>query len=489
MTSAESDHRSSSCSIVIIGASGDLARRKLVPALFSLYCNDLLPDQVCIVGFARTAMSDEAYRELISRHLTCRYEPEAGKCQEKMAAFLKCCHYVCGQYDRAESFERLRDKTIALGNADANTVFYMAIPPSVFVAAAQSIRQSHLCRTGTNDAVAKPWTRVVIEKPFGRDSASSAELTSCLGTLFAEDQTYRIDHYLGKEVIQNLMILRFANLIFEPIWHREYIESISIAWTEKIGCEGRAGYFDNAGIIRDVVQNHLLQILALVTMERPASLAPAHISDEKVNVLRSITPITLDTLRIGQYTAATNGTPLGYLDDPEVPENSITPTYAQSILHIDNDRWGGVPFTLTAGKAVDTNMTEIRVSLKPITNSIFSAYPGAEPNHLVIRVQPNEAIELHVTNKVPGLDYKLGTARLNLHYASEFQAVVPDAYERLLLDVLRGDRSLFIRADELVASWDIVTPALHELEEKRIRPLNYAYGSGGPIADADNGNS
>jgi len=322
---------------------------------------------------------------------------------------------------------------------------------------------------------------VVIEKPFGRDSASSAELLTALSGFFREDQTYRIDHYLGKEVIQNLLILRFANLIFEPVWNRNHIESIAISWGETIGCEGRAGYFDQYGIIRDVVQNHLIQMLALAAMEPPISLDAGHISDEKVKLLECVSPIDPADVVVGQYAASeVEGSPLpGYLDDEEVPDDSRTETYMRAVLHVDNPRWYGVPFHLRAGKALNKKMTEIRVQFKDLPYSIFR-HMDAAANHLVIRVQPDEAIELHVVNKVPGLDMRLGTAALDLHYQSAFARMIPDAYERLLLEVLRGDQSLFLRADELGVAWDIVTPVLHELETRAEQPLPYPYGSAGP---------
>ncbi len=472
-------YRSTPCNIVIIGASGDLTRRKLIPALFSLYCNELLPDQISIIGFARTDLDDQKFRDTIIRFLTCRYEPEQNKCHEKMNDFLDKCVYVSGNYNSIDSFTELKKRINDIGFPDENTLFYMAIPPSIFVESANSIY--HTFTKGSQSQAR--WSRIVIEKPFGRDSESSKKLIDSLSEIFDEEQTYRIDHYLGKEVIQNLMILRFANLIFEPLWNNQFIDSISISWTEKIGCEGRAGYFDNFGIVRDVMQNHLLQIVALVGMERPDNFSAESICDKKVELLRAVNPLELDDITVGQYTKSSlNGkSELGYLEDPDVPNDSITETYARATLSINNDRWQGVPFYLTAGKALSSSMTEIRIEFKTISNSIFNSYGDIKSNSLVIRVQPNEAIELNIINKLPGLDHQLEEAKLNLHYASAFQQIVPDAYERLILDVLRGDRSLFIRADELDASWNIVTPILNRLEQEKIKPKPYAFGSSGPI--------
>ena len=472
------EFRDQPANIVIVGASGDLSRRKLVPALFSLYCNGFLPKQFNLIGFARTPMDDVRYRELMMSSLTCRYVPEANRCDQLMDDFLARCFYHCGNYGDPASFKALHDRLSAQFPEKANNLFYMAIPPSMFSETASSIQQSGL----VHDPSSGYWSRVVLEKPFGRDSASFQELHAALSSIFQEKQTYRIDHYLGKEVIQNLMVLRFANKIFEPIWNRNYIDSVSISWGETLGVEGRAGYFDHYGIIRDVVQNHLIQILALVAMEQPIHNDAEAIRDEKVKLLRCVAPVALDDLVVGQYTAAKfKGQDMpGYMDDPEVPRESLTPTYARCKLHLNNPRWHGVPFLLTAGKALDASMTQIRIKFKPVPYSIFADSTGMAANELVIRVQPNEAIELHVVNKRPGLGMSLERTTLDMLYHRAFSELIPDAYERLLLDVMRGDRSLFLRADELAVSWDIVTSALLALEDQKVHPLPYAFGSKGP---------
>lgn len=470
------DHRQHPCNIVIVGASGDLSRRKLIPALFSLYCNDLLPQRFNIFGFARSQLDDQQFRRAIMANLTCRYVPEAPKCERLMDEFLARCFYHQGSYDDPASFEALHEKVHRMGAQSANALFYMAIPPSIFVSTAESIKPSGLnCDDG-----ADCWTRVVLEKPFGRDSVSSAELLTAIGSLFSEEQTYRIDHYLGKEVIQNLMILRFANVIFEPIWNHRYVDKVTIHWSETIGCQGRAGYFDHYGIIRDVVQNHLIQILALVGMEPPIRFEAEAIRDEKVKLLRCVEAPPMSDVVVGQYQAAEGEAKPGYLDDPEVPSDSITPTYVRTVLWVNNPRWYGVPFHISAGKALDRSVTEIRIRFKSVPYSIFRSHAGLAANELVIRVQPNEAIELQLVNKMPGLALDMRPAALDLFYKEAFTGLIPDAYERLLLDVVRGDRSLFLRADELAAAWEIVTPVLHELEERQVKPQPYAYGSTGP---------
>jgi glucose-6-phosphate 1-dehydrogenase len=475
------DYRDTPCNIVIIGASGDLSRRKLMPALFSLFCNDALPHRFTIFGYARTPMSDEAFREFAMRDLTCRYEADAADCSSLMETFLSHCHYVSGQYDDPAGIHALRDRIREVSTPEANALCYMAIPPSIFFDTARSLDEGGLA----SDLPEGFWSRVVLEKPFGRDSDSSKELISSIASIFEEEQTYRIDHYLGKEVIQNLLTLRFANRIFEPIWNREHIEKVSIAWSEQIGCEGRAGYFDNYGIIRDVVQNHLLQILALVAMEQPLSLEAVSIADEKARLLRAVEPLELNNLVVGQYAPAeVNGVSKpGYLTDPDVPNDSKTETYAKLMLRIRTPRWHGVPFHLEAGKALATKETIIRIRFRDVPYSIFAHDDQITANELVIRVQPDEAIELHVVNKKPGLTFDLQQADLNLLYSSKFNTILPDAYERLLLDVLKGDRSLFLRDDELAASWDIVTPALHKLERGELAARQYPYGSNGPSGE------
>jgi len=451
---------------VIVGASGDLTRKKLIPALFALYCNDLLPEDFRVIGFARSEKNDKEFRLSVAETLTCRYEPEPSQCDIKVGRFLQRCHYHTGRYTSADDFRALGGRLRELVGDDANMLMYMAIPPTVFLDTARSIREA-----GLAEESAHRWARVVIEKPFGRDSESSAELTAALGEIFAERQTYRIDHYLGKELIQNLMILRFGNRIFEPIWNRDHIESVSIAFSEKIGVEGRAGYFDRFGIIRDVLQNHLLQMLALIGMEQPISLAPGEIAEEKTKLLRATQPMASDETVTGQYE--------GYREDEGVPDDSITETFVRTTLHVNTPRWYGVPFRLSAGKALDTQRTEIVIRFRELPYSIFS---DIEANCLRIRVQPNEAVELVVNNKVPGMDLVSSAVRLNMLYHEEFGTEqVPEAYERLLLDVLRGDRSLFIQREELAAAWRVVTPFLTRIETERIRPVIYRYGS----AEAD----
>lgn len=472
--------RDHALTIVVVGASGDLALKKIYPALFALYSQNLLPKAVNFVGYARSSMEQDAFRTKIAEHLTCRYVP-GEQCSEKMAEFLLHCTYVSGKYNSAGDFRGLGTALKQLESSGANRMFYLSIPPFLFLDVAQTLKEAGLLEEESGPA----WRRVVVEKPFGNDRASSDELTEGMSRVFSEDQIYRIDHYLGKEVIQNLMVLRFANLILDPIWNRSYIQNVRISWMEDLGLEGRAGYFDEYGIIRDVMQNHLLQILALVAMEQPVGLHANYIRDEKVKVLRCISPLPLNHLVVGQYASgALNGQRhRAYREEDGVPQDSITPTYAAAVLQVRNRRWDGVPFLIRAGKGLNARMTEIRIQFHEVPGNIFAESTGhLNPNELVIRVQPNAAISFRIVNKVPGFSIVLGESELDLRYESAFNAKIPEAYEWLLLDVIRGDKSLFIRSDELEAAWDIFTPVLHRLDAKRIQPVPYAFGSAGPKA-------
>jgi glucose-6-phosphate 1-dehydrogenase len=467
--------------ICVVGASGHLARTKILPALFALYCQGHLPERFCIVGYARSALSDLEFRERVSQHLTCRYTP-AQSCEDLMQKFLERCSYCCGQYDRPDDFAALKERVEGLhAGVAGHLLVYLAIPPQVFPLAAKAMGTAGIACDGQDGR----WTRLVIEKPFGRDRESSDQLTREIGEEFSETQTFRIDHYLGKEVIQNLLVLRFANLIFEPIWNRHYIKSVEITWKEDLTIEGRGGYFDNTGIIRDVMQNHLLQILALVSMEAPARLEADHIQNAKVNALLCVPPPTMDDVVIAQYGASRNGDRdiPGYRDDASVASDSVTPTYAAVALRVDNQRWDGVPFLMRAGKGLDGRMTEIRIRFREIPGATFDheETPPA-PNELVIRVQPDAAIYFNIMNKVPGLGMKLEPRMLDLQYDLAFSEAIPDAYEDLLLDVIRGDKSLFIRSDELAAAWDIFTPMLQEIDTRHLSPETYEFGARGPEA-------
>ncbi|KAL1915100.1 uncharacterized protein VTP21DRAFT_7581 [Calcarisporiella thermophila] len=456
--------------IIVFGASGDLARKKTYPALFSLHKHKFFPSNTKIIGYARTPMDAAEYNRRITSSIK---NPEPGE----VDAFLNLTSYVSGQYDEDASFEKLVgeiEKAEKEMGAKIKLVAYLALPPSVFTAVARMLKK-HVHPRWKNGF------RVVVEKPFGHDLESFRDLQREFGELFTEEEVYRIDHYLGKEMVKNLLTLRFANVIFGAVWNRQYIENVQITLREPFGTEGRGGYFDEFGIIRDVMQNHLLQILSIVAMEPPVSLSSQDIRDEKVKVLRCIPPIKPSETIVGQYTASADGSKPAYKDDKTVPPNSNCPTFAANVLWINNDRWQGVPFILKAGKALHEQKVEVRVLFRNVANG--QVYPDAARNELIVRVQPNEAVQLRVTNKVPGFSIRSTPTTLDLTYKDRFQGAsyrIPDAYEALILDVLRGDQSHFVRDDELDAAWRIFTPMLHALEKGGVVPLPYAYGSPGP---------
>jgi glucose-6-phosphate 1-dehydrogenase len=398
-----------------------------------------------------------------------------------MESFLSRCFYQSGQYDSDADFATL-DALMAATEAAlprADRLFYLSIPPNIFTAVAAAASRAASSSRG--------WTRMIVEKPFGRDLSSFRALSASLGEHLREDQIYRIDHYLGKELIENLTVLRFANLVFEPLWSRQYIRNVQVIFSENFGTEGRGGYFDRYGIVRDVIQNHLLQILALFAMEQPASLGSEDIRDEKVKVLKSMSVVDLEDVVLGQYRSRTSGatTLPGYLDDDTVPPGSTTPTFAACAVHINNARWDGVPFLLKAGKALHARTAEIRVQFRHVPGNLYRNKLGVDldraTNELVIRIQPDEGIYLKVNNKVPGLGLRIDSTRLDLTYKSRYAAQLPDAYERLILDCINGDRRLFIRADELEVAWEKFTPVLDEIEARGVQPELYPYGSRGPV--------
>ncbi|XP_055384238.1 glucose-6-phosphate 1-dehydrogenase isoform X2 [Condylostylus longicornis] len=456
---------------VTFGASGDLACKKIYPTLWWLYRDNLLPKPTLFFGYARSDITIAQLREKCIKYMKVKPSEE-----KKYEEFWKLNHYVRGSYDKGVDFENL-DKEIKKLTCDltANRVFYLALPPNVFEIVTSNIKNHTMAEKG--------WNRVIIEKPFGRDADSSKQLSDHLSKLFREDQIYRIDHYLGKEMVQNLMTIRFANKIFSPTWNRDNIASVLITFKEPFGTQGRGGYFNEFGIIRDVMQNHLLQILSLVAMERPVSCHPDDIRDEKVRVLKSIQPVELNDTVLGQYIGDPNGegdAKLGYLDDPTVPKNSTTPTYALAVLKINNERWDGVPFILRCGKALNERKAEVRIQYNDVAGDIFEG--NSKRNELVIRVQPGEAIYVKMMTKSPGITFDMEETELDLSYNHRYKdAYLPDAYERLILDVFCGSLMHFVRSDELSEAWRIFTPLLHKIEKELPKPINYVYGSRGPI--------
>lgn len=389
--------------------------------------------------------------------------------RQRYEDFWSLNEYVAGQYDSRRDFEILSQEMSKHESTvpQANRLFYLALPPSVFEACTIHIRNACLAPKG--------WTRIIIEKPFGRDADSSQKLSDHLASLFKEEQMYRIDHYLGKEMVQNLMTLRFGNRIFAPTWNRDNIASVQITFKEPFGTYGRGGYFDTFGIIRDVMQNHLLQILSLVAMEKPATVHPDDIRNEKVKVLRCIRELNREDVILGQYVGDPEGegeATKGYLDDESVSNDSVTPTYAMAVLKINNERWDGVPFILRCGKALNERKAEVRIQYLNVSGDIFDGSP--KRNELVIRVQPGEALYVKLMCKTPGMTFHMEETELDLTYGTRYKdAKLPDAYERLILDVFCGSQMHFVRSDELSEAWRIFTPLLHEIEESKDKPIPY----------------
>ncbi|KPI44844.1 Glucose-6-phosphate 1-dehydrogenase [Cyphellophora attinorum] len=455
--------------IIVLGASGDLAKKKTFPALFGLFRNKFLPKDIKIIGYARTKMDHTEYLKRVRSYI----KTPTKEVEEQLDMFCDVCTYVAGQYDQDEPFQQL-DKHISeieKGRKETNRVFYMALPPSVFITVSQHLKRNCYSKQGIN--------RIIIEKPFGKDLGSARELQKALAPDWKEEEIFRIDHYLGKEMVKNLLIIRFGNEFLGSNWNRNHIDSVQITFKEPFGTEGRGGYFDEFGIIRDVMQNHLLQVLTLLAMERPISFSSEDIRDEKVRVLRCMPAIEPKNVIIGQYGKSLDGTKPAYKEDDTVPKESRCPTFCAMVAFIKNERWDGVPFIMKAGKALNEQKTEIRIQFKDVTSGIFKDIPR---NELVIRIQPNESVYLKMNSKLPGLSMQTVVTELDLTYRRRFSDLkIPEAYESLVLDAMKGDHSNFVRDDELDASWRIFTPLLHYLDQKKdIVPMEYPYGSRGP---------
>ena len=458
---------------VIFGASGDLTSRKLIPALYQLSRKNRLPADTRIVGFSRTPYTHAAWRtelsEAIAKSTGDSFDPQL------WAKFAERIFYHAGDIGQPDDFDRLANFLDDLEkDPDSTRIYYLATAPQFYEPAIEQLGRSGLAKENTCRR------RVIIEKPFGTDLASAKKLNAVVHAVFNERQVYRIDHYLGKETVQNLLVLRFANTIFEPIWNRNYIDHVQITVAEEVDVGSRAAYYDKAGVLRDMFQNHLLQLLMITAMESPIRYEADAIRDEKVKVLRGIRPLTgnqvcQDTVR-GQYR--------GYLSHKGVAPGSRTATFAAIKLYVDNWRWQGVPFFLRSGKVMSCRMTQIVVQFREPPYMLFPDGPRsvAESNRLVIQVQPAEGIQLHFETKVPDAGMKLRQTDLEFSYQREFRGAIPEAYERLLLDALEGDASLFARADEVVAAWAICDPILAEWQASDKPELHvYEPGYWGPF--------
>lgn len=483
------------CALALFGATGDLTRRKIVPALFSLATQKLLPKGFALVAFARRDKNDENFRGEL-RAATKEFAPKLPADGPDWDEFAKNIFYVRSELDDPAGYQRLKERLDALDkerDLHGNRLFYLATPPDNF---SQIIH--HLGEAGLNHPPQDgSFSRIVIEKPFGYDLESARQLNEELSRVYHENQIYRIDHYLGKETVQNILVLRFANQILEPLFNKNYVDHVQITVAETLGVEGRGNYFEKSGITRDIVQNHALQVLTLIAMEPPVSLAADAIRDEKVKVLRSMrsfTPedVARDTIR-GQYGPGTiksgdkeEAVP-GYRQEEGVDPHSDTDTFAAFRFEVENWRWSGVPFYVQAGKRMPRRVTEVQIQFKEVPCVLFARQNlGLAPNRLILRIQPDEGAAMEISSKVPGPEMRIQSVRLDFQYGQAFDVPIRDAYERLILDAMRGDASLFARNDEVEAAWALITPILEAWRDLSC-PLfpNYAAGAWGPAAVND----
>ena len=463
--------------LVIFGASGDLTARKLLPSLFELHVRGLLPERFCILGASRTGYTDEEFRLEEQTHLIKALNgKEFDKTQ--LYTFLQRVFYLSFDSTNADEYYKLRERIEHLQkneNLPDKIIYYLATPPVMYEIIPQCLLESGLNTTNSKDG----WRRVIVEKPFGTSLESARDLNDHLCHIFHEEEIYRIDHYLGKETVQNILVLRFANGIFEPLWNRNYIDSIEISATETLGVENRGKYYDGAGALRDMIQNHLMQLMAFITMESPAVFDPEPIRDEIVKVFRSLHPYSkreMDKMIVrAQYE--------GYRDEKNVSPNSTTETYVAMKFFIDNWRWSGVPFYFFTGKKLPEKASEIVIHFKSTPHQLFAGQcSGGSCNKLIIRIQPNESISLKFGLKMPGAGFVVKQVGMDFRYDSLSKSYLPDAYERLLLDAMLGDSTLYARSDALEASWKFIDPILLHWKEEGDKGLySYFPGEDGPV--------
>jgi glucose-6-phosphate 1-dehydrogenase len=465
--------------LVIFGATGDLAHRKLLPAIYNLAHEGALPEGFNLIGISRSEMSDDDYRALARESITTysRRPPD----EQVLEKLLERVRYVSGTFDEDSVFERLNGE---LGQFDEeagiafNRIFYLSTAPNFFALIVKKLGEHTLHKHPEADV------RVVIEKPFGTRLGEALDLNRELLSVLHESQIFRIDHYLGKETVQNMLAFRFANGMFEPIWNRNFIDYVQITAAEDMGIGRRAGYYDEAGALRDLVQNHMLQLLSLLCMEPPVTFDADEVRDEKVKVLHAVEPPPPDAVVRARYTAgmAEGKEAVGYHEEEGVPDDSRTETYVELRLEVDNWRWAGVPIYLRTGKRLARKVTEIAVTLKPVPHLAFEAQGsvGVQPNQIILAMQPNEGVSISLGAKIPGTRMRIRPVNMEFLYGTSFLSQSPEAYERLILDAMRGDATLFTRNDEVEAQWRIIDPIL-EAWEKDDSPLpTYPAGTQGP---------
>ena len=469
--------------MVIFGASGDLTRRKLIPALYDLATQRRLPMEFAVVGISRTGMTHEDFREKLHDALE---EHRSGQVSEDVwESFSKSIFYLPGDSKKPETYEELKDFLGRLDDergTEGNRIYYLSSSPSLFPTIVE-----HLGEAGMNREERGAYARLVVEKPFGRDLRSARELNGDLRRYFEEHQIYRIDHYLGKDTVQNILALRFSNGIFEPIWNQHYVDHVQITVAEEMGVGTRGAFYEEAGALRDIVQNHVMQVLCLTAMEPPVTFDAESVREEKVKVLKAVRPIPEDAVDghavRGQYERGwVFGEEVqGYREEEDVAPDSTTETYVALKLFVDNWRWAGAPFYIRAGKRLPKKVTEIAIQFDPTPHTPFARgeTQGLEPNVLVIRIQPEEGISLKIGAKVPGSGFEVSSVNMDLLYGTAFLEEAPDAYQRLLLDLMLGDPTLFIRADEAEYAWEILEPVMRAWSESR-EVSSYPAGTWGP---------
>lgn len=482
--------KSSELILVIFGASGDLTERKLIPALYDLKSQNLLPDKFAVLGVSRTDMTDESFREKMKSAVQKFLEKKENINDAVLESFLPSLHYLPINTSNQDDYGQLKDKLTSLDTqfqTNGNFLFYLSTPPNIYGTIVKNLGVYGL------NSQERGWKRIIIEKPFGYDLNSAKKLNKEVLEIFDEDQVYRIDHYLGKETVQNILVTRFSNGIFEPIWNRNFIHHIEITSSEDIGVEGRGGYYDHSGALRDMVQNHLLQLVGMVAMEPPTNSDARSIRNETLKVFQSIRPLTKEDIYHnvirGQYKASKiRGADVkGYREEENVIDCSKTETYAAMKFYIDNWRWSGVPFYLRTGKRLPIKVTEVVIHFHPSPLRLFTKEHEntLSTNQLVIRIQPDEGLLLKFGMKVPGAGFKVQETGMDFHYSSLSENHLPSAYERLLLDCMLGDATLYIRGDAVEATWEFITPILDLWKENPdFKLFGYPAGTWGPdVAD------